>query len=69
VQPGTSAPFELESLTCLVQLKVPDVKVDDIGQSDGILVVPTAADGPRALEVKAIQAKSVNSQRAFSVKA
>ncbi len=49
VQPRTNVPFELESLTCLVQLKVPDVKVDDIGQSDGTLVVPTTVDGPKAV--------------------
>jgi hypothetical protein len=51
VERGTDRPFELDSLTCQVQLKVPDLKVDDIGQSDGTLVVPSTVDGPKVVGV------------------
>jgi hypothetical protein len=45
VERGTDRPFELDSSTCQVQLKVPELEVDDIGQSDGTLVVPSTVDG------------------------
>jgi hypothetical protein len=69
VERGTDRPFELDSLTCQVQLKVPDLKVDDIGQSDGTLVVPSSVDGPRVVTVRAARNRAPSLKVELSVKA
>jgi hypothetical protein len=68
VERGTDRPFELDSLTCQVQLKVPDLKVDDIGQSDGTLVVPSTVDGPKVVTVVAVDDRKTQTTAEQSLK-
>jgi hypothetical protein len=67
VDKPTGQPLELESLTCLVQLKVPGIRVEDDGSTDGVLVVPTTVAGARSLRVKAFK-RGESSESAASVK-
>jgi hypothetical protein len=61
-------PPQVESLTCLVQLKVPGAGVEQAGASDAPLIVPTTPKGPRVVRVKVVADRLASTESAQSLK-
>lgn len=65
---SSGRPFELDSLTCHLQLRLPGLGIVD-GSGDEELIVPTTAKGARMLTVKLVKQRQRVEDTVFSTKA